>query len=162
VFELARNDPDGLVAVAGFHPSLTPLYNATMYPATLRATVQAHHAELDRSGDKGLLGFEAEMRSRNVSFWSTHKYGNCMHGWTDPTSTIYRAQQAEEAHANMRQLFGQLIGRHPDICPTGSPATSADGLGAGPVAAIGVGGAVALPDTLSRLHRLALFPPRSG
>lgn len=125
VLELARNNPDGLLGVAGFHPSLRPLYNDSgKYPNALRATVQAHHAELDSAGDAGLLAFEAEMRSRNVSFWSSHKYGNCLHGWTDPSSSIYRPQQAEEAHASMRQLFGSLVGRTPDICPSSSAGTN--------------------------------------
>jgi dienelactone hydrolase len=166
-FELARLDPDGLLAVAGFHPSLKPLYNSTsMYPATLRASVQAHHAQLDSAGDQGLLDFEAEMGRRNVSHWSTHKYGNCMHGWTDPTSAIYRAQEAEEAHANMRQLFGQLLGRTPDICAT-NPTPSPAAIAAGPVAAAGAGGLVDglysrfQPERLGRIHRRVIFPPSS-
>lgn len=131
VFELARNDVDGLLAVAGFHPVLTPLYNtSTSYPRTLRATVQAHHAQYDSAGDAGLMAFEAEMTRRNVSHWSTHKYGNCQHGWTDPSSSIYRAQEAEEAHANMRQLFGHLVGRNPDF-NSWPPAPSAGDLALG-------------------------------
>lgn len=161
VFELARNDPDGLLAVAGFHPSLKPLYNASQYPQTMRATVQCHHAQLDNAGDAGLAAFEAEMRSRNVSHWSTHKYGNCLHGWTDPSSTIYRAQEAEESHANMRQLFGQLVGRTPDICSAG-PTPATQGLSAGPVAAIGASGVAGLDGRLDSLHRRVMFPPRSG
>jgi len=143
VFELARMDVPGLIAVAGFHPSLMPLYNMSMYPATLSATVQAHHAALDRANDTGLLAFEAEMKSRNAPHWSTHKYGNCQHGWTDPTSSIYRAQEAEEAHANMRMLFGQLLGKTSDICAASTPENPSNGLSAGPVAAIAAGGVLA-------------------
>ena len=54
------------------------------------ATPKVHHADLDFQKAKGLLDFEDEMRSQNVSYWSTHKYGNCVHGWTDPTSQNYR------------------------------------------------------------------------
>ncbi len=34
---------------------------------------QVHHADLDFSGAAGLLGFEDEMRSKNVTVWETSK-----------------------------------------------------------------------------------------
>lgn len=107
-FELARLGSPGLIGAAGFHPTLDPL--ADEYTEALTAAIQAHHAELDSTGDEGLLGFEDEMRARDVSTWSTVKYGNCEHGWTDPTSTTYRAQEASDAHLTMLNKYANILG----------------------------------------------------
>jgi dienelactone hydrolase len=120
VLELARLSTPHLVAVAAFHPAL-PALNGS-YAGPLTAIVQVHHAQLDSAGDQGLLDFEAEMVARNVSQWTTLKYGNCLHGWTDPTSSVYRATEAYMAHATMRTEFRLLLGAldtDPPYCPDG-------------------------------------------
>ena len=76
----------------------------------ISAVVQVHHANLDYQGDAGLLNFETEMRARNVTHWSTSKYGtDVSHGWTDPTSQNYRKFYADQAHSAMWALFDQLL-----------------------------------------------------
>ena len=87
VLELARLGVEGLVGVSSFHGELANL--TAQSNDAVNAAVQVHHADLDFQGPTALLGFEDEMRSRNVSVWSTTKYGNCAHGWTDPTGTAY-------------------------------------------------------------------------
>ena len=61
------------------------------------------------SGPTALTKFEDEMRSQNVSHWSTTKYGQVSHGWTDPTSANYRKFEANQAHNNMFSLYSEIL-----------------------------------------------------
>ena len=106
VLELARMGQPGVVAVTSFHGELGNLTAGDGTPVV--AAVQAHHGDLDFQGAAGLLRFEDEMRGRNVSSWRTLKYGNCAHGWTDPTSSLYREAEAVEAHDTMFALYDRL------------------------------------------------------
>ena len=74
----------------------------------ITAAVQVHHADADFQGPGALLAFEDEMRSQNVTIWSTTKYGNCAHGWTDPTGAAYMPFQAKQAHDAMFSLYAEL------------------------------------------------------
>ena len=51
----------------------------------------------------------AYRRNRSVAYWTTSKYGNCEHGWTDPTSQNYRPFEAKEAHDAMFSLYARLL-----------------------------------------------------
>jgi dienelactone hydrolase len=116
VLELARLGVPGLLAVAAFHPSLEPLLPMENYTQNLTAAVQAHHAELDYAGDEGLLMFEQEMRNRSVEHWTTSKYGNCRHGWTDPQSSVYRAMESYTSHGAMREQYKYILGNVDTVC----------------------------------------------
>ena len=93
----------------------------------ITAAVQVHHADGDFQGAppaltlcggltqiallgaQGLLSFEDEMRSQKVKTWSTIKYGNCIHGWTDPTAQAYRPFEARQAHNAMFDFYEMLL-----------------------------------------------------
>jgi dienelactone hydrolase len=107
VLELARRGTPHLQAVASFHGELANLTNQDTDKIT--AVVQVHHADLDFQGPTALLQFEDEMRSRNVTHWTTTKYGSVSHGWTDPTSANYRPFEAQQAHNNMFALYAQVL-----------------------------------------------------
>ena len=107
VLELARRGTPHLQAVASFHGELANLTNQDTDKIT--AVVQVHHADLDFQGPTALLQFEDEMRSRNVTHWTTTKYGSVSHGWTDPTSANYRPFEAQQAHSNMFALYAQVL-----------------------------------------------------
>lgn len=97
-----------LVAVASFHGELGAL--EPIAPGAIVTSVQVHHADLDSQGSQGLLAFEDEMRTAKVANWATSKYGNCAHGWTDPTSSKYEEQAAVQSHASMRHFFAYALG----------------------------------------------------
>lgn len=108
VLELARRGKyPSLKAVSSFHGELGNLTSQST--DRVSAVVQVHHADLDFQGAAGLLLFEDEMRSQNVSHWSTTKYGQVSHGWTDPTSENYRKFEADQAHNNMFSLYTQIL-----------------------------------------------------
>eukprot|EP00808_Paulinella_micropora_P001063 g22125.t1 len=110
VFELARRGTPGVVAVAGFHPSLSALTKPIKQNIT--AYVQAHHAQYDNAGDQGLLNFEKEMAAANAT-WATLKYSGVYHGWTDATNDkIYDELQGEVAHDSMRALFKRILAKN--------------------------------------------------
>eukprot|EP00457_Paulinella_chromatophora_P007074 gb/GEZN01007094.1/.p1 GENE.gb/GEZN01007094.1/~~gb/GEZN01007094.1/.p1 ORF type:complete len:227 (+),score=42.41 gb/GEZN01007094.1/:385-1065(+) len=109
VYEMARRNLPGVLAVSGFHPSFgiltdPPLGNITAY-------VMAHHGQLDSAKDQGLLDFEAKMTQGGAT-WSTSKYSNMPHGWTDPRGDSYDALQAELPHDATRALFARILATH--------------------------------------------------
>ena len=105
VLELARANTAGLLAVSSFHGELASLTTAQ---APLRAAVRVHHASRDAQGDAGLRRLEAELEAAQASGWATLKYGGTEHGWTDPTSRVYAAAEAAQAHESMLALYAQL------------------------------------------------------
>ena len=107
VLELARLGIANLQAVASFHGELGNLTSQTN--DKISAVVQVHHADLDFQKAQGLLLFEDEMRSENVTHWTTTKYGQVSHGWTDPTSVNYKKFEADQAHNNMFGLYTQML-----------------------------------------------------
>jgi len=107
VLELARLGVPEVKGVASFHGELGNLTAQSSDKIT--AVVQVHHADLDFQHAQGLLDFEDEMRNRSVAYWTTSKYGNCEHGWTDPTSQNYRPFEAKEAHDAMFSLYARLL-----------------------------------------------------
>ena len=107
VLELARLGTANLQAVASFHGELGNLSAQTN--DNINSVVQVHHADLDFQKAQGLLLFEDEMRSENVTHWTTTKYGQVSHGWTDPTSANYRKFEADLAHNNMFGLYTQML-----------------------------------------------------
>ena len=112
VLELARTGAD-LLGVSSFHGEFANL--TSQDNDDIKTAVQVHHADLDFQPASALLAFEDEMRSHNVSVWATTKYGNCAHGFTDPTSTAYNRQAASQSHASMRHFYDDLRGL-PDQC----------------------------------------------
>jgi dienelactone hydrolase len=107
VLELARIGTPHLLGVSSFHGELD---NSTSQSNdAIQAAVQVHHADGDFQGAQGLLDFEDEMRIRNVTVWSTTKYGQCVHGWTDPTSQAYMPFQAAQATTAMFSFYEQLV-----------------------------------------------------
>jgi len=107
VLELARRNTPNLRAVSSFHGELANL--TSQENDHIEAIVQVHHADLDFQGPKALLMFEDEMRNQNVTHWSTIKYGEVSHGWTDPTSENYRKFEADGAHNNMFAMYSQIL-----------------------------------------------------
>lgn len=107
MLELARLGTANLQAVASFHGELGNLTSQTN--DKISAVVQVHHADLDFQKAQGLLLFEDEMRSENVTHWTTTKYGQVSHGWTDPTSVNYKKFEADQAHNNMFGLYTQML-----------------------------------------------------
>ena len=109
VLELARmgSKYPNILGVNSFHGELANL--TSQENDDVRATVQVHHADLDFQGPTALTKFEDEMRSQNVSHWSTTKYGQVSHGWTDPTSANYRKFEANQAHNNMFSLYSEIL-----------------------------------------------------
>ena len=107
VIELARRNTQNLIAISSFHGELANLTSQTN--DNIHSVVQIHHADLDFQGPTALLSFEDEMRSQNVTHWSTIKYGSVSHGWTDPTSMNYRKFEADMAHNNMFSMYDQIL-----------------------------------------------------
>jgi dienelactone hydrolase len=107
VLELARTGAP-VVGVSSFHGELGNL--TSQGNDQIKAAVQVHHADLDFQNASVLLAFENEMRNKKVATWATTKYGNCYHGWTDPTSSNYNAQAAIQSHASMRHFYAALLG----------------------------------------------------
>jgi len=114
VLELARHPKTGAssgvvyLAVSSVHGSLTPYGGEKASTGAIATHVQAHHAELDFSGDAGLLGLEAELKdgtSDTETRWETLKYGKCSHGWTEPGTPIYRPADALRAHKSTFNFF---------------------------------------------------------
>merc|ERR1719174_1511000 len=105
VLELARTGAR-LLGVSSFHGELHNL--TAMSEDHITCAVQVHHADLDFQPAAVLLAFEDEMRAHKVATWSTSKYGNCAHGFTDPTSTAYNKQAARQSHASMRHFYADL------------------------------------------------------
>ena len=69
-----------------------------------------HHADLDAIQPRSVLpGLQDELRSHAVKRWSATDWGNCEHGWTDPTQTaVYRPLEAAAAHDASRSYFALL------------------------------------------------------
>jgi len=111
VLELARRGVEGLIAVSSFHGELGNLTSQDN-DRFGRIGVAVHHADGDYQGAAGLLAIEDELRAHNASYWATHKYGNCIHGWTDPTSAAYRPFEAAQATRIMFGLYAAYL--HPD------------------------------------------------
>jgi len=104
----ARRGVPKLIGVSSFHGELENLTSQSADNIT--AAVQVHHADGDFAGAGALLSFEDEMRSQKVARWSTIKYGNCVHGWTDPTAQAYRPFEARAAHNTMFDFYSMLLG----------------------------------------------------
>jgi len=118
VLELARHPgvgaSEGVIfkAVSGIHASLTPLAEPAA-DGEIVTHVQAHHAELDYSGDAGLAGLEAELRvgvNGTEAIWEAIKYAKCKHGWTEPGTAIYNARAAVQAHKSTFEFFQMALG----------------------------------------------------
>ena len=110
VLELARTGREaGLLGVASFHGELGNLTSLAEDRFTDRCGVMVHHADLDYQPASALLAWESEVRSHGVRRWSATKWGNCQHGWTDPTQTgVYRPLEADAAHDATRSYYALL------------------------------------------------------
>ena len=108
VLELARRGYPGLKAVSSFHGELGNL--TSQDNDQFEATVSVHHADLDYQKAAGLLNLEDELRNHHSKSWSTVKYGNCMHAWTDPTNENYRPFEARQSHQYMNVLYTEILG----------------------------------------------------
>lgn len=118
VLELARHPGVGasygltFKAVSAIHASLSPLAQPAA-KGEVKTWVQAHHAELDFSGDAGLAGLEAELKvgvNGSEAIWETHKYAKCEHGFTEPGTEIYNARAAVQAHKSTFEFFQMALG----------------------------------------------------
>lgn len=160
VLELARHPNSGasagvtFLAVSTLHGVLSPLGGEPAAEGTMVTHVQAHHAAKDYSGDAGLLGLEAELKSATkdtTTRWQTTKYGKCEHGWSQPGTPVYRPADAMRAHLQTFAFFdearrgGAVPNPFAPMCreeggvPTrtlhAAPSATAWGLGAGTPAA---------------------------
>ena len=73
--------------MSSIHGTLSPYLGEKAAKGGVKSRIQAHHAELDFQGDKGLSDFEAEMKvgvDGSDAVWETIKYSKCEHGWTEP------------------------------------------------------------------------------
>jgi dienelactone hydrolase len=90
--ELAR-DGASLQGLVTFHGGLAPLLADSLLSRRHSApplAVRIHTGELDPITHSDLQPLVAELAGAGVSNWPTTVYGECAHGWTDPSSAAFK------------------------------------------------------------------------
>ena len=109
VLELARRGYPNLIGVSSLHGEIGNLTSQDNDRFRSDVAISVHHADLDYQGYQALLNIENEFRSKNVSIWTTTKYGNCHHAWTVPSNVNYKPFEAAQSHDYMNSFYCAIL-----------------------------------------------------
>ncbi|SHL72393.1 Dienelactone hydrolase [Bradyrhizobium lablabi] len=115
VLELARDSAD-LKAVVSFHGVLTT--QAPAVAGSVKASVLVcTGADDPLAPPEQVRAFEDEMRAADVRDWQVIRYGNALHGFTNPAAdgsmmrtALYNEQADRRSWASMRSLLDEAFG----------------------------------------------------